>query len=119
MVDDMAQGPTLNLLVLRCRDMERARSFYESLGLTFSAHRHGAGPVHYACESPDFVLELYPAPADYVDRTALGFAVAELELLRDRLALAKLEPGAIEQNPWGRTFDIREPDGRRVELKQR
>jgi len=115
----MSQSPTLNLLVLRCRDMERTRTFYESLGLTFASHRHGQGPLHYACEAPGFVLELYPAPVDYVDRTALGFEIDELESLYERLASAKLQPGPIEQNPWGRTFVIRDPDGRRVEMKQR
>ena len=109
-----------NLLVLRCRDMERSRSFYERLGLTFASHTHGKGPAHYAHATPSFVLELYPAPSpDYADRTALGFAVDDLPALHAQLAIAGFSPGAIARNPWGTTFVIRDPDGRRVELKQR
>jgi lactoylglutathione lyase len=111
---------TPNLLVLRCRDLERSRSFYEHLGLTFTSHAHGKGPAHFAHETPDFVFELYPAPApDYADQTALGFAVDDLAALHVQLSSANLDPAAIAQNPWGTTFVIRDPDGRRVELKQR
>ena len=109
----------LNLLVLRCRDIETSRAFYERLGLTFAAHAHGAGPRHYAAETPGFVLELYPAPSpEYADQTGLGFAVPDLRALHDRLTVAGLAPGAIKDNPWGLTFVLRDPDGRRVELQQ-
>ena len=50
----------LNLLVLRCRDLERARAFYEVLGLRFTRHAHGSGPQHYAHEDERGVFELYP-----------------------------------------------------------
>jgi catechol 2,3-dioxygenase-like lactoylglutathione lyase family enzyme len=40
----------LNLLVLRCGDVEGCRAFYEVLGLRFVKHRHGQGPEHYAHE---------------------------------------------------------------------
>jgi catechol 2,3-dioxygenase-like lactoylglutathione lyase family enzyme len=111
---------TLNLLVLRCRDLERSRAFYERLGLSFTSHAHGKGPTHYAHETPNFVLELYPEPSpDYTDQTALGFAVDDLAALHAQLASDNLGPSDITQNPWGTTFIIRDPDGRRVELKQR
>ncbi len=111
---------TPNLVVLRCRDLERSRAFYQLLGLTFASHAHGKGPTHYANETPDFLLELYPAPTpDYTDQTALGFAVDDLSSLHAQLTSAGLAPGAIVHNPWGTTFVIRDPDGRRVELKQR
>jgi catechol 2,3-dioxygenase-like lactoylglutathione lyase family enzyme len=111
---------TPNLLVLRCRDLERSRAFYQLFGLAFSAHAHGKSPTHYAHETLDFVLELYPAPSsDYTDQTALGFAVDDLAALHAQLCSANLSPAAIAQNPWGTTFVIRDPDGRRVELKQR
>jgi catechol 2,3-dioxygenase-like lactoylglutathione lyase family enzyme len=111
---------TPNLLVLRCRDLERSRAFYQLFDLAFSAHAHGKGPTHYAHETPDFVLELYPAPSsDYTDQTAIGFAVDDLAALHAQLISAGLNPGAISKESWGTTFVIRDPDGRRVELKQR
>ena len=53
----------LNLLVIRCRDLEASRIFYESLGATFSLEKHGAGPEHYAGELEGLVFELYPLHA--------------------------------------------------------
>ena len=51
----------LNLVVLRSPDVERAKRFYELLGLTFAKHRHGSGPEHYASEDGPLVFEIYAA----------------------------------------------------------
>jgi catechol 2,3-dioxygenase-like lactoylglutathione lyase family enzyme len=110
----------LNLLVLRCRDLDASRTFYEALGCSFVSHRHGSGPVHYAHETDDFVLELYPAPTpDYADKTGFGFSTNQIWHLREILADSGLAPGPIEHRPWGVTFVIRDPDGRRIEIKWR
>ena len=53
--------PTLTLLVLRCRDLERSRAFYAALGLDPRSERHGAGPRHFSIRCGLTVLELYPA----------------------------------------------------------
>ena len=77
---------SLNLLVLRCRDGEASKSFYESFGLRFTKHAHGSGPEHYAHEEEGGVLELYPATAaNGSDMTGLGFACADLEGLRESM----------------------------------
>jgi lactoylglutathione lyase len=109
--------PTLNLLVLRCSDIELSRQFYELLGLRFEKHAHGSGPEHYAHEGEHGVLELYPAkPSQGADATGLGFAVANLDESRQKLLA--YTPGPITQHEWGRTFVVRDPDSRRVEIKQ-
>ena len=109
----------LNLLVLRCRDLEASRAFYQRLGLTFAPHTHGSGPLHYAAEAHDFTLELYPAPADdYADQTGLGFTVPDLAALHAAMTAVGLQPGPIKQNPWGTTFVLRDPDRRRIEIQQ-
>lgn len=41
---------SLNLVVLRSRDIDRAAEFYRCLGLEFTRHRHGIGPKHFAAE---------------------------------------------------------------------
>ena len=109
----------LNLLVLRCRDLERARAFYEVFGFAFMKHAHGTGPEHYAREDGRGVFELYPAGDTEWggDRTGLGFAVADLAGTRAALAARGFAPGEVKDNPWGRTFVVRDPDGRRVEVK--
>ncbi len=110
----------LNLLVLRCRDPERSRAFYEAFGLSFAKHRHGSGPEHYAHEDDRGVLELYPATSpDAGNLTGLGFSAPDLPPLRDALSALGFEPKPIGDNPWGRSFVVRDPDGRRVEVLEK
>lgn len=105
----------LEYLVLRCRDLERTRLFYEALGLRFTAERHGGGSEHWACEVGGVVLELYPAKGgERAEPARLGLRVEELESACDRLRAAgfsapQREHGAV----------LRDPDGRAVELRQR
>jgi catechol 2,3-dioxygenase-like lactoylglutathione lyase family enzyme len=109
----------LNLMVLRCTDIERSRQFYERLGMRFVQHARGKGPQHYACEDEHGVFELYPATHELNgDMTGLGFDSAGVDALRAELLAAGFEPGPIQQQPWGRVFVVRDPDGRRVEMKQ-
>jgi catechol 2,3-dioxygenase-like lactoylglutathione lyase family enzyme len=109
--------PSLTLLILRCRDIERSRPFYELLDFTFKKHAHGTGPQHYAAESPAFVFEVYPAkPDEPQDRTALGFSVSDLDESHIRFNAAAYSPDPIKDNPWGRTFIVRDPDFRRIEI---
>src|SRR5260370_25202440 len=76
----------VSLLVLRCKDVEATRRFYERLGLIFTKEKHSAGPEHYVWESAGFVLELYPSsenqPADCV---RLGFSTSLLTDLAGHL----------------------------------
>lgn len=54
---------TLNLVVLRSSDVERAVAFHSRLGLQITQQRHGSGPEHYAAELFGGVFELYPLAA--------------------------------------------------------
>jgi hypothetical protein len=108
-------------VVLRSANVERAARFYGVLGLTFMKHRHGSGPEHYACESPDgFVFELYPSKTDAgTTATRIGFRVPDVNT-----AVAALEgAGAVvvsapADSPWGRRAVVADPDGHRVELTE-
>jgi catechol 2,3-dioxygenase-like lactoylglutathione lyase family enzyme len=109
----------LNLLVLRSPDIERTRRFYEVFGLRFTRHAHGSGPEHYAHEDERGVFEIYPAKqaaAAGGDHTGLGFVVDDLEAVHRELG--EYAPAPIAQQEWGQTFVVRDPDGRRVEVKQ-
>ena len=111
----------LNLLVLRCRDLDASRRFYECLGLSFEMHAHGSGPEHLASENPDGVLELYPlseTTADIRDSTGLGFLSHNLMSLSAELSARGFTPQPPRDQSWGRTFVVRDPDGRRVEIKE-
>ncbi len=111
--------PELNLIVIWSDDMERSAQFYWSLGLTFTKHRHGNGPEHYACEANGCVFEIYPRRSDK-DSTAsvrLGFRVKDVDNLARELMVAGIkivtEPADSE---WGRRAVVEDPDGHRVEL---
>jgi predicted enzyme related to lactoylglutathione lyase len=112
---------TLNLVVLRCSDLARAAEFYGRLGLTFTKHRHGSGPEHFAAELGGSVFELYPATVAGPSTlgTRIGFSVPSLD---ETLAALADWPGAIvspaKDSPWGRRAVVADPDGHRVELVQ-
>ena len=110
---------TCNLIVLRSRDLDRAYSFYRALGLSFTRHSHGSGPIHLASESAGQVFEIYPltdqgAPTN---STRVGFAVPSV----DDTYASLLSAGGIPVAPpkdsqWGRRAVVADPDGHRVEL---
>ncbi len=85
--------------------------------MAFIRHAHGSGPEHYAHEDERGVFEIYPAkPGGAPDKTGLGFAVADLLDMHEKLAA--YQPQAISENEWGKSFVVCDPDGRRVEVQQ-
>lgn len=91
---------TLDLLVLRCRDIEKTRAFYTQLGLIFEREQHGNSPVHYSAHIGSMLLELYPATGE-PDNVRLGFVVSSAILAHFGMSNHGV---------------IRDPDGRGVEL---
>ena len=109
----------LNLLVLRCRDIERAKSFYELFGMAFTQEQHGNGPAHYSSVDDAGTFEIYPAEGIHPDQTGLGFLTGEIEGLHILLRRNQFAPREIRDTELGRMFVVRDPDGRRVEVKAR
>src|SRR5262249_22615390 len=74
-------SPRLNLFVLRAPDIESAQRFYALLGLSFTKHAHGSGPLHYAADSNGFILEIYPQTEADSPTTGvrIGFKVRDLD----------------------------------------
>jgi lactoylglutathione lyase len=113
--------PALNLVVLRCTDLDWAQRFYECLGLQFTRHRHGSGPEHLSAELGGSVFELYPLSPNGASTlgTRIGFRVPSLESVITALSDY---PAAIisppQDSPWGRRAVVADPDGHRVELVQ-
>jgi catechol 2,3-dioxygenase-like lactoylglutathione lyase family enzyme len=111
----------LNLLVLRCRDVELTRRFYAKLGLVFAEEQHGTGPRHYAWEKDRFVLELYQATAGQPpDNVRLGFSTPSLA---DVSGAIRHDPEVTMLKPPHTTVDrlallLQDPDGRKVEVSQ-
>src|SRR5216684_1487231 len=71
---------TLNLIVLRSADLDRAARFYQLLGIEFVREQHGSGPEHLACCLSGVVLEIYPnGSASDDSRVRIGFSVPSVE----------------------------------------
>ena len=103
----------LNLLVLRCHDINETKQFYEQLGLVFIKEQHGAGPKHFSTVLKGLVLELYPSSLSYpVDTCRLGFSVEHLDQLPvyDYRLITYREEHAL--------LMLKDPDGRTVEIAQ-
>jgi catechol 2,3-dioxygenase-like lactoylglutathione lyase family enzyme len=110
---------SLNLLVLRCGNIERSKAFYELFGMAFAKHQHGNGPVHYASDDESGMFELYPLEGASADQTGLGFTSGDLEGLHMLMRRNQFAPREIRDTELGRMFVVRDPDGRRVEVKAR
>jgi len=111
----------VNLLVLRCKDVEVTRRFYEQLGLAFVEEKHGAGPQHYAWESDGFVLELYPAAEGQApDNVRIGFSTPLLADLAGSLR-HNSDVNVVKQpyaTPDRLVMLLQDPDGRKVDVSQ-
>ena len=104
----------IKLLVLRCTNIEISKEFYELLGFGFKKEQHGKGPVHFASDQNDFVLELYPAKNNENDNIRLGFEIDNL--------LSKLERLKVLEEYEFNSTKVRvvaDPDGRKIELYEK
>ncbi len=105
----------INLLVLRCKNLEASREFYEMLGFQFVEERHGKGPLHFASQDAGFVFELYPLlPHEAAGTTRLGFTISGLEQVLSQVAVEDRHGFGGKQ-----VHIVRDPDGRKVELSQK
>ncbi len=102
----------LNLLVLRCTNIETSKNFYELLGLKFVKEKHGKGVEHYATCIEGLVFEIYPLNLGETPcNTRLGFSVQSLESLLEQTQIH----GQYEFN--GKTvYILLDPDGRKIEI---
>ena len=102
----------LTLVVLRCRDLELSRSFYEALGLTFAPEKHGSGPEHYSTRLAQTVLELYPA-AEPATPMRIGLRVDNFQHVLVALASSVMRENT-DTSPQSAL--LRDPDGNKVEI---
>jgi len=53
---------SFTLLVLKTRQVEQLRLFYQTPGIELAEEQHGKGPVHFAGRVGGVVIEVYPLP---------------------------------------------------------
>jgi len=114
--------PSLQLVVLRTCNLERAAAFYACLGLQFTRHRHGNGPEHFAAETSTGIFELYPLSKDggSTQGTRIGFQVPSVDAAIARVTehTSTSVITAPHDSEWGRRTVVADPDGHRVELTE-
>ena len=105
----------LNLLVLRSRNIEAAKEFYEKLGFNFTREKHGNGPEHYSTTDPGFVFEIYPNKIESeFEAVRIGFDLTNVtEVTRIIVPVSKREEGSQT------IYIIQDPDGHKIEIKQK
>jgi len=102
----------LSLLVIRCKDINLSKEFYETFGFHFQKEKHGNGPIHYSTEIDGIVFELYPKKSgEPIDNTRLGFNMDNLSVL-----LKDIKIDSTYESKGNKIYVIKDPDGRKVEL---
>lgn len=102
----------ISLLVLRCKDLDKSKAFYEQFGLTFAREQHGSGAIHYSTDLSGTVLELYPSSdLAFHDNTRLGFELDNVQELIGGVLVLNMYDGLN-----GKVYVISDPDGRKIEL---
>jgi lactoylglutathione lyase len=112
---------SLNLVVIPAGDLKRSVAFYHSLGVSFVAEKHGAGPEHFAAELGSTVLEIYPRQAlEGISGPArLGFRVTSVDdTVRNLRSLGEHVVSGPKDSAWGRRAVLLDPDGHRVEISE-
>jgi hypothetical protein len=103
----------LNLLVLRCKDIDKSREFYEKLSFCFIEEQHGKGPIHYSTMIGSLVLELYPLGKSNIDNVRLGFTIDNKKILENE----NIEIVSEYSFNDVMTYIVVDPDGRKVEIQ--
>lgn len=112
----------LSLIVLKSKDIEKLKGFYECLGLSFVKEKHDKGAEHYACQIDTIVFELYPLKtgSEADTTTRLGFQVENLAQIIDVLQEKQYQIVAPAQmTEFGYSAVVKDSDGRSVELYQK
>jgi lactoylglutathione lyase len=112
----------ISLIVIRSKDIDRAKRFYEILGVEFERHKHGKGLEHLAASWGDLVFEIYPLRDSDLPTISLrlGFSVTSCDDLTRELmnagCIVRSQPG---DSPWGRVSVVEDFDGHKVELVEK
>lgn len=115
---------------LRVADVERSRRFYRDLvgvpvgdlethGADSEPHAHATWGEWSTSGPSLLMLNIYPAREGGATAAHIGFSVADLDGVNERLrAAAVVVVRPPEERPWGRTAAYRNPDGNTVFLTE-
>jgi lactoylglutathione lyase len=101
----------LSLVVLKSADIAALSRFYGSVGIAMVREQHGDGPVHYAGQLGQGVIEIYPAKNP--SKTTFGLSVASTDAFRAAWLAAggkASESGPMLIDPDGNALFVSEPN---------
>jgi lactoylglutathione lyase len=110
---------SLNLVVIRSRDIESAVRFYSQLGLRFHRQQHDGGPEHYSTQIGNTVFEIYPLSRQGASTIGvrLGFVVDSLrDVLNKMRDIGVNVISRPEKGEWGYSCLVEDFDGHKVEV---
>lgn len=105
---------SLRGITLHVKDVEQSKRFYEQIpGAKVLLHR----PQQFA------MIQIGAGCVgllrDDTERFHLEFETDQLDATHAELTQRGLQPKAPVQRPWGRDFDVTDPDGNTVEFEQK
>jgi predicted enzyme related to lactoylglutathione lyase len=108
----------INLLILRSRDIERLKDFYQILlGIEFEKHTdHGA--LHYGAQIGNVYMEIYPTKTKHMPPDSPGFVVDNLEDALSRVDTKHIHSKFLDA-PYCKTAMVRDADNRLIHLTER
>jgi len=113
----MSRIMQLNLLVLRCENIEKTRVFYEKLNLSFQKEKHGKGVEHYSTYIGKMVLELYPLKEEVpIENIRLGFSL-DFDIV-SHLYSKQIDMVSRYEFDGRQVIIVQDPDGRKIELSE-
>jgi lactoylglutathione lyase len=110
---------SLNLVVIRSSDIDRAVQFYNQLGLRFHRQQHDDGPEHYSTQIGNTVFEIYPLNRDGASSIGvrLGFVVDSLSDVLNKMREVGVKViSQSEKREWGYSCVVEDFDGHKVEV---
>ena|SRR5258708_29330191 len=110
---------TLNLVVIRSRDIDRLAAFYSAIGLNLVKHKHGSGQEHFSHENGPVVFEIYPQQGDENSTTGvrIGFQVQTvIATVEEAVRAGAQVVYSPKISALGLRAIIDDPDGHRAEL---
>ncbi|HEX4592104.1 MAG TPA: VOC family protein [Gemmataceae bacterium] len=109
---------SLNLVVIRSTDLDRAARFYSALGINLTREHHGSGPEHLAGQLGAIVFEVYPqSRAGESAEARIGFRVGSVSgTVKAVLAAGGSVASQPKDSPWGYRAVVVDPDGHKIEL---
>jgi lactoylglutathione lyase len=110
---------SLNLVVIRSSDVDRAVQFYNRLGLRFHRQQHDGGPEHYSTQIGNTVFEIYPLSREGESSIGvrLGFVVDSLSDVLSKMREVGVKViSQPEKREWGYSCVVEDFDGHKVEI---